>query len=167
MSNDFNHEEWLSFPTGKIGKGEYCSKCARFNSRDIAINAILIRLRNNKKEILLVLRAQDPDKGWWDIPGGYLDWDETLEEATSRELKEETGLVASPESFKFFNIFSNPNNKPKNQVVDIYYVSKKFSGNIKIQESEVLEAKWFDLNNLPDNVAFDHMLTIEKLRSIN
>lgn len=153
------HQQWLDNPTGKIGKGEYCSACARFNSRNIACNAILLKDR----QILLVKRAQDPQMGAWDIPGGYLDWNETLEECSSRELKEETGLVASPNDFKFFGTFSEPNNSAGNQVIEMYYVTKEFSGEIVLEEDEVLEAKWFSLDSLPENVAFDHRQTLDKL----
>lgn len=161
MISDFNYQEWLDNPTGKIGKGEYCSYCARFNTRPMAVNAILLK----ENHVLLVQRAMEPDKGWWDIPGGYLDWDETLEEGTTRELKEETGLDADPNSFKLVGTYSNPKNKVGNQVVEIYFISKVFSGEIKEEEGEVVEAKWFDLNELPENVAFDHINVLEGLKN--
>ncbi len=159
MISDFNQQEWLSHPTGKIEKGTYCNKCARFNSRHMACNAVL--LKDNK--VLLVQRAQDPEAGNWDIPGGYLDWDETLEECAARELQEETGLIARASDLKFFSIFSNPDNAAHNQVVDIYFITKKFSGEISIEEDEVLDYKWFDLTDLPETLAFDHDVMFKKL----
>lgn len=159
MISDFDQKDWLNNPTGKIEKGSYCPHCARFNSRHIACNAVIIKAG----KVLLVKRAQDPEAGNWDIPGGYLDWDETLEECAARELKEETGLLAQPSDLKFFSIFSNPNNAAHNQVIDIYFVSRKFSGEIEIEQAEVLEAKWFNLDNLPPNVAFDHKEALNKI----
>lgn len=166
MIFDFDHKEWLANPTGKIPKGTYCKDCARFNARNIACNAILLRegkSEHKNKQVLLVKRAQEPGLGDWDIPGGYLDWDETLEEATARELKEETGLVVNIEDFKFFSIFSDPNNAVGNQVIEMYYVATKYSGEIQIEVEEVLEAKWFYLDNLPNNVAFDHGQVLKNL----
>lgn len=160
-----DHELWLAHPTGQIAKGTFCSTCARFNARTVATNALLLDKSNAKSpKILLVRRGENPDKGWWDIPGGYIDWDETLEEGVARELKEETGLIAHPESFALFNTFSNPNNKTKNQVIDMYYISTQFTGDLKIDEKEITDAQWFELSHLPENVAFDHRVTLEKLK---
>jgi len=50
-------------------------------------------IRNNK--ILLIRRATPPRQGQWSIPGGKLDWGESLEAATAREVMEETGIPVS------------------------------------------------------------------------
>jgi hypothetical protein len=42
MISQSDHEKWLAHPVGKIPKGTYCSHCARFNSRDMAVNAIIL-----------------------------------------------------------------------------------------------------------------------------
>ncbi|MEI7579682.1 MAG: NUDIX domain-containing protein [bacterium] len=56
-----------------------------------AANAIVIK--NAQGEILLVKRKDDPAKGLWDLPGGFVEFDETLEESIQREIKEELGLT--------------------------------------------------------------------------
>ena len=48
---------------------------------------------NDRNELLLVRRACDPGKGCWGLPGGFVDRNETIEEALAREVKEETQLV--------------------------------------------------------------------------
>lgn len=159
ISHD-EHSEWLANPVGKINKGSYCSHCGRFNARTIAVNALLIK----DKSVLLVKRGEEPDKGLWDAPGGYIGWDETLEQGAARELQEETGLVVNPKDFEFFSVYSNPNNKAQNQVVDIYFITKIFTGELKLDGLEVTEINWFDLNNLP-SIAFDHMATLQKLKN--
>lgn len=68
-----------------------CASCKRkyfFNARP----TVSIWLTNEKNEVLLTKRAKDPYKDWWDMPGGFVEEDETLEQAASRELFEETGL---------------------------------------------------------------------------
>ena len=82
------YNDWVRFPKGRIREGEWCEGCARYNSRNVTCNAAVIR----DGKILLVLRDTEPQKGSWCLPGGYLQWDETAEEAVVRELKEETGL---------------------------------------------------------------------------
>lgn len=154
------HADWLAHPVGKIAKGSYCTACSRFNSRNVASDLILL----DGTKVLLVKRGEDPDLGWWDIPGGYLDWDQTLEESTVRELFEETGLVAKPEDLELFLIGSNPNNKAQNQVLDVYYFTSKFSGEIKIDGVEITGAQWFEFSELPEKVAFDHREVLEKLQ---
>ena len=55
--------------------------------------AVLALLLNKKNDILMAVRAHDPGAGTLDLPGGFLDLDETLKQAASRELQEETGLL--------------------------------------------------------------------------
>lgn len=159
MPNSSDHQLWLDNPTGKIAKGEFCRSCARFNARPMATNVILLK----DSQILLVQRGDEPDKGWWDLPGGYLDWDETVEQGAARELKEETGLVVDPASLKLFHVFSTPQNKAKNQVVDLYFTANQFSGELTIDGTETVAVKWFSLDSLPEKVAFDHLPILQRL----
>lgn len=154
-----DHLDWLQHPTGKIPKNSYCRVCGRFNARNTAVNAVLLI----DGKTLLVKRAQNPQQGNWDIPGGYLDWDETLQQAASRELLEETGLIVPANEWKMFDIFSQPNNAAGNQVIDIYFIATNYSGTMILDPNEVQEAQWFELAGLPENVAFDHMLALRKL----
>lgn len=50
---------------------------------------------NKKGEILLVRRARPPKKGWWDLPGGFVGYNESFEEGAIREIKEELGVSVS------------------------------------------------------------------------
>jgi ADP-ribose pyrophosphatase YjhB (NUDIX family) len=159
MVSDFDQKEWLAHPTGKIPKGTFCKHCARFNARQIACSTVLLK----DSLVLLVERAQEPGLGSWDIPGGYLDWDETLEEAAIRELKEETGLNLDLSDIEYLGNFSKPNNSVGNQVIEMYYLATKFSGHLELEVAEVSDAKWFDLDSLPKNVAFDHMKILQKI----
>ncbi|MCL1934396.1 MAG: NUDIX domain-containing protein [Candidatus Azobacteroides sp.] len=85
-------------------KSKKCERCGfvyYFNSA--AATAIFIT--NNAGELLVVRRAKEPAKGSLDLPGGFVDLDETAEEAIIREVKEETGLQISTPLY----LFSLPN----------------------------------------------------------
>ncbi len=79
----------------------YCKRCSKIkwqNPKPVAWT-----LLQKDKEYLLVKRAENPDKGEWDIPGGFLEVDESFEEAAVRELKEETNIEASEEGIEFLD----------------------------------------------------------------
>ncbi len=70
-------------------------------------------IRNSNNEILVARRAKDPAKGTLDLPGGFIDRNETAEEGVSREVHEETGLKV--DSVKY--LFSIPNVYPYSGIV--------------------------------------------------
>ena len=79
----------------------YCEECSRIiwqNPKPVAW--LLVR---KDEEYLLVKRANEPDRGEWDIPGGFLELDETFEEGAVRELEEETGVQINQEGIEILD----------------------------------------------------------------
>jgi len=105
----------------------------------------------------LVKRAKDPEKGRWCLPGGYLNWDETVEECAIREFLEETGYEIS--NLNMVGVYSNPDRDDGRQTVVIC-----FSGDIERKnghsDSEVIEVRLMSKNEIP-RLAFDHNKLIE------
>jgi ADP-ribose pyrophosphatase YjhB (NUDIX family) len=130
-----------------------CPHCGRYNVRAVTLDAVTV---NSTDQILLVKRGREPYKGFWGNPGGHLDWDETTEEGAIRELKEETGLDA--QSITFLNIYTKPERHPK-QAISIAYLIKA-SGEPKAAD-DADEVQWYDLSDLPEQLAFDHKTIIE------
>ena len=109
---------------------------------------------NDKGEILLGKRS---DNGFWDIPAGSMELGESFEECARRGVEEETGLrpgrldhlmeISGKDTFYIY-----PNG---DQIYDavIFYISFDYSGEMKIQEEEVLEQAFFDLDKLPEPLA--------------
>jgi 8-oxo-dGTP diphosphatase len=148
--------DYEKFPTGKIKKGSSCSNCGRFNARYVTCDIILIR----KDKVLLVLRAQRPQQDWWSLPGGYLNWDETLEECASREVKEEVGLDVK---CTFFKTYSDPSRDlDGRQNIAHCFIARVNEGPLNLDAKEVKEASWFSLTALPKKIAFDHRKMIEE-----
>jgi 8-oxo-dGTP diphosphatase len=143
------HKTFVKYPTGKIKKNNFCFECGRYNNRYISCDTLVID--NNK--VLMILRKKDPESGKWCLPGGYLSWDETVEECAAREVKEETGYIIK--DLKFLKINSNPNREERQNIVLF------FKANIKekkdpIDLDEVIKIKWFSLDELPNDIVFGH-----------
>lgn len=125
----------------------------------LTVDAIVFRKNREVKEVLLIQRKFYPFEGMWALPGGFIEMDETCEDAVVRELKEETNLVV-PELHQMVT-FSSVKRDPRGRTISVFYV-----GFAQLDDSEVVggddagDAQWFDVNKLPD-LAFDHIEAIE------
>lgn len=116
--------------------------------REITTDAFIIY--DNK--VLLVKRKLEPFAGMWALPGGHLNYDETVEEACVREVKEETNLDIR--IVCLFGVFSNPDRGPYQRVTIVYEVACNDASGLKAGD-DASEVGWFDFSNLP-KLAFDH-----------
>ncbi len=106
-------------------------------------------------EVLLVLRGDDPFKGQWALPGGYVNEGEEPIEAASRELKEEATLKAG--SLQFVGVYGKKGRDPRGWVVTTAYMSEATSRTVK-GDDDAEEAKWFPITEaLKKALAFDHL----------
>ncbi|MEK7458311.1 MAG: NUDIX hydrolase [Patescibacteria group bacterium] len=157
MSNNLIITTWTNYPTGKIPKSSFCEHCARFNARNMTVSTLVL---NQKNEILLIKRARNPQAGWWALVGGYVDWDETLEQCALRELKEEAQITADHATFfKAYDALDR--DKDGRQNIDLAFVVQVPRDDFTAEKHEVAEARWFSLDDLPENIAFDHRLMID------
>lgn len=131
----------------ELSNSEQCPECGCFNNRGISIDAVIV----SDAKIILIKRGANPFKGFWALPGGYVEWGESTEDTVSREVREELGL--SVESCELIGVYSMPSRHPK-QVINMAY-SVVTSGNPKAGD-DALEYEWFSLNDLPNELAFDH-----------
>ncbi|HAV15071.1 MAG TPA: hypothetical protein DCX25_01965 [Candidatus Pacebacteria bacterium] len=155
---DLTHATWKDYPTGKIPKGEFCEHCARFNVRNSTVEIIT---QDAQGCILMVKRGLDPQKGWWALPGGYVDWDETLAATATRELFEETGLRAKTMIFFRLNddIYRDFDGR---QNIGHCFIATGLSGELKKQDEEIEDIQWFSFDKLPEKIAFDHKKVIDE-----
>ena len=110
-------------------------------------------------KILLIKRKNDPFKGKWALPGGFVEYGEKVEDAVLREIFEETSLKTSIN--KIFGVYSDPNRDPRGHTISIVYLLDIIGGNLKGSD-DASDAKFFKLEELPD-LSFDHDIIIKKL----
>lgn len=119
----------------------------------VTVDAAILVKQNNDWFILLIERKHDPFKGCYALPGGFVDEDETLEEAIARELQEETNVQL--ENLQQFRAYSRPNRDPRGRTISVIFTSIQDVFPAAVAGDDAASVKWFPLNQLPQ-LAFDH-----------
>lgn len=105
---------------------------------------------------IVLIRRKNPPPGWA-IPGGFVDYGETLEEAVVREAKEETGLDIR--LVRQLHTYSDPKRDPRHHTVSTIFIAT--ASGIPVAADDAREAGIFMKDNLPDEIAFDHRQILE------
>lgn len=100
---------------------------------------------------IVLIRRNNPPYGWA-IPGGFVDYGETLESAAVREAREETGLTVS--LVRQFHTYSDPARDPRKHTITTVYVAT--ARGVPAGADDAAEARVFSLDALPEEMAFDH-----------
>lgn len=121
-------------------------------SRPIIMAGAGVILLNDKNEILLGRRT---DNGYWDYPAGSMELGESFEECARREVLEETGLACGKLEFLMDmsgedSYYEYPNGD-KVYLAGILYICRDFTGEMKVQEEEAYEQRFFPVDKLPEN----------------
>lgn len=103
--------------------------------------------------VLLIQRGNEPFKGHWAFPGGFMDMDETTEQCAIRELEEETGLKVS--EVKQIGAYSKVDRDPRGRTITVAYLARIANAENVNGLDDAAKAEWFPINNLPP-LAFDH-----------
>jgi 8-oxo-dGTP diphosphatase len=104
-------------------------------------------------KILLVERGNDPFKGRWALPGGFVDERERVIHAASRELAEETGLQVGP--LKLLGVYDTPGRDPRGWTVSAVFLADLPAEASVSGGDYARDARWFAADSLPE-LAFDH-----------
>ena len=134
----------------------------------LTVDAVVFRKSvKGEFEVLLIQRAHSPFEGMWALPGGFVDMDETVEEAVGRELKEETSIDGL--DLQQLHTFSAVNRDPRHRTISVVFWAVMLDDQKAEAGDDAMNAQWFQLTNLP-KLAFDHDLVIDmakkKLTSI-
>ena len=122
----------------------------------VAADVLVVRSALGSREILLIRRGNEPFRGSWAIPGGFVEMAEDVPDAASRELLEETGLDIPPGELVEIGVFGRPGRDPRGRTISVVYASEvAFEDSRATAGDDAAEAAWFDERDLPE-LAFDH-----------
>ena len=119
----------------------------------VTADALVFAVCEGQKKVLLIKRGNEPYKGLWAVPGGFVEMDEELETAAARELYEETGIEGV--ELKQMHTFGTIGRDPRGRQITIVFtgtVDKEIQPTAG-DDAEI--ANWFDIEDLPQ-LAFDH-----------
>lgn len=124
----------------------------------VAADCVVFGFNGRDLQILLIERGNEPFKGCWAFPGGFMNMDETAEQGALRELQEETGLAIN--RIKQLGAFTDVQRDPRGRVVSIaFYALVRPSAVTGGDDAN--EARWFAIDDVP-RLAFDHDYILRK-----
>lgn len=113
--------------------------------------AVDVIIRRSDDTIVLIKRKNPPFKDFYAIPGGFVEYGETVEAAAVRETKEETGLDVK--ILKLVGVYSDLERDPRGHVVSIAYLAEQVGGTLR-PGTDAKEVDAFE--KIPKELAFDH-----------
>lgn len=123
----------------------------------VGVGAVLV---NDKAEVLLLLRKKAPEAGCWSIPGGTVEFGETIEDALLRELKEELGIES--QIIKLLRVTNHILKDEKIHWVSPCFLVKTVSGVPENRETDAHSSlAWFSVSSLPKNFTLTTELAIQ------
>lgn len=119
----------------------------------VTVDTVLFKKNSESTFLLLIKRKNNPFKGFWALPGGFVDENEDILEAAKRELFEETTIKW--DTLIQVGAYGKPFRDPRSHVVTVAYYGWVAEDIVGKAADDAKELGWFDINDLP-NLAFDH-----------
>lgn len=125
----------------------------------VTVDIITFAIKAEKVSLLLIERKNDPFKNQWAFPGGFVDIDEDLPVAASRELQEETGM--EQQQLLQMGAFGKPDRDPRGRTITVVYATLIEEEAAVKAADDAGDAKWFPIDDLPA-LAFDHDMILQE-----
>ena len=120
----------------------------------VTVDIVLCTVIQNQLKVLLIQRKQPPYEHMWAIPGGFIHMGETLEQAASRRLFEETNVDSI--YLEQLGSFGKPDRDPRARVITVAYYALVSAEKLRLEaHANAEDVKWFSVNELTE-LAFDH-----------
>lgn len=117
------------------------------NTQTPGIGALAVVLRDG--QVLLAQRSKNPDRGLWGFPGGHVEWGETVLQAATRELAEETGIIAEPLHYldNLDLLHHDDDGRVRVHYLLVGVACRYVSGE-PVAGDDALEASWFPIDQI-------------------
>jgi 8-oxo-dGTP diphosphatase len=144
----------------KSGASNGTTGLSSYETPLVTVDIVLCTVIQNRLKVLLIQRKQPPYDHMWAIPGGFIHVGETLEQAASRRLFEETNVNSI--YLEQLGSFGEPNRDPRARVITVAYYALVSAEKLNVQaQANAEDVKWFSVTELPE-LAFDHAEIVEK-----
>lgn len=134
-----------------------CPCCGRYRAPSPTVDAVIY---DAAKGIVLVKRKNEPFG--WALPGGFVDYGESVEQAAVREAKEETGLDVTLTGL--LGVYSDPARDPRGHTISAVFSATAENPGTIAGGDDAEEARFFPLGALPQDIVFDHSKIIDDFR---
>jgi 8-oxo-dGTP diphosphatase len=139
----------------------------KYERPSVTVDVVMMSLRQRDLQILLIKRRAWPYEGMWAIPGGFINMNESLEEAAKRELQEEADVQEDVYLEQLYT-FGDPSRDPRTRVITVVYFALLDSERLQVRATaDASEVGWFSVYKFPP-LAFDHEMivhyTLNRLR---
>ena len=126
-----------------------------YKNPSLTVDGVLLK----NKAVLLIKRKHPPFQHQWALPGGFVEYGETTEQAVMREVLEETGLHTK--IVDLLGVYSDPQRDPRGHTVSVVYLIEHVNGELSSGD-DAADVKFFNMNKLPQ-LAFDHNIIINDI----
>ena len=151
----------MSNNSPSISEKQEKSSSKKYKNPIPTVDIILRRSPRNTRTILIETRGRPPYKGSYSLPGGHMEYGETVERATLRELDEECGVRAN--LIDILGVYSDPKRDPRGQRISTVFVGDYAGGNPRAAD-DAGSVEWIDLSELlqmkKKKLSFDHAIIL-------
>ena len=128
----------------------------------VAVDLTVLTLRDGALNVLLIQREDDPHRGAWALPGGFIEEGEDLEGAAYRVLADEASLGSGAVHLEQVRTFGTPGRDPRGHVVSVAFMALGANLPAPRRGEDVADARWWAVEELADvPLAFDHATVLD------
>lgn len=133
----------------------------------LTVDLALFTIKQGELCILMVERGGHPFKGCWALPGGFVDTNETLDEAVRRELEEETSIILEETYIEQLKTYASPSRDPRGYVASVVFVALAPIREVPRAGDDARKAVFLPVEEVLNSgrLAFDHEEIIRDAKS--